>query len=128
MCYHRVVIVYRYPNVVLFKGACAMKNRKFLLLLLIPLLVVLVGCSAAPASAPEEVAAAPADLPPTTADHSQFAELKKAFKTGPEVTEACLECHNEAPAQIMANIHWTWEYKDPASGEVWGKKGVINSF
>ena len=107
-----------------------MKNRKFLLLLLIPLLVVaLAGCSATPAPAPEEdAAAAPADLPPTTADHAQFAELKKEFKTGPEVTKACLECHNEAPAQIMANIHWTWEYKDPASGEVWGKKGVINSF
>ena len=109
-----------------------MKNRKFLLLLLIPLLVILLaGCSAISATAPEENAAAAGprtDLPISTADHSQFDELKQEFKTGPEVTKACLECHNEAPAQIMANIHWTWDYKDPASGEVWGKKGVINSF
>jgi len=107
-----------------------MKNRKFLLLLLIPLLViVLASCNAASAPVEEaDVATAPSNIPISTADHSQFEELKKPFETGPEVTKACLECHNEAPEQIMANIHWTWDYKDPASGEVWGKKGVINSF
>ena len=29
----------------------------------------------------------------STADHSKFKELDKDFKTGPEVTEACLICH-----------------------------------
>ena len=31
----------------------------------------------------------------STADHSKFEELDKDFKTGIEVTEACLGCHTE---------------------------------
>ncbi len=108
-----------------------MKKRKPLLLLVMLLLVaaLLAACNAASAPAPQE-AKPPThqDLPATTADHTQFKELKKEFETAPEVTKACLECHNEAPAQVMAGIHWTWEYKDPASGDIWGKKGVINNF
>ncbi len=107
-----------------------MKHHRIWLLLLTPILaVLLVACNAAPAPAPEASAPpAPKDVPVTTADHSQFDALKRPFQTAPEVTQACLECHNLAPEQVMANIHWTWEYKDPASGEVWGKKGVINNF
>ncbi|HID33521.1 MAG TPA: cytochrome C, partial [Anaerolineae bacterium] len=101
-----------------------MKKHTILLLFLVPLLaMLLIACNthlalASPGQSPPD----PQNLPISTADHSQFEELKKDFKTAPEVTQACLECHNDAPAQIMANIHWTWEYKDPASGEVWGKK------
>lgn len=32
----------------------------------------------------------------STADHTQLEALKGPFKTGPEVTKACLSCHNEA--------------------------------
>jgi len=107
-----------------------MKNHKILLTLLVPLLIMLLAaCGTAPAPPPQvEEPPVAQDLPASTADHAQFDSLKKEFETAPEVTKACLECHNQAPDQVMANIHWTWEYKDPASGEVWGKKGVINNF
>jgi len=36
----------------------------------------------------------------TTADHSKFKELQREFKTGPELTRACLSCHTEAAGQI----------------------------
>ncbi len=64
----------------------------------------------------------------STADHSKFEELQQDFATGPEVTAACLKCHTEAATQIMATTHWTWEYTDPQTGELLGKKNVINNF
>jgi octaheme c-type cytochrome (tetrathionate reductase family) len=64
----------------------------------------------------------------TTADHSKFKELKGPFANGPEVTQACLECHTEAGHQFMQNVHWTWEYTNPRTGQKLGKKNVINNF
>jgi octaheme c-type cytochrome (tetrathionate reductase family) len=63
----------------------------------------------------------------STADHSKFLELKKDFKSGPEVTEACLKCHTEAAKQIHRTKHWTWEVpmKD---GKMLGKQHVVNNF
>lgn len=43
-----------------------------------------------------------------TADHSQHPILKKEFKSGPEVTESCLSCHDLAAGQFQKTIHWTW--------------------
>ena len=43
-----------------------------------------------------------------TADHRQFHILKREFKTGPEVTAACLSGHTEAAKQMMATTHWSW--------------------
>lgn len=34
-----------------------------------------------------------------TADHRQFDILKREFKSGPEVTAACLSCHTEAATE-----------------------------
>lgn len=64
----------------------------------------------------------------STADHSEFKELKGPFSTGPEVTEACLECHNKAGHQFMKGIHWTWEYEHPVTGQKLGKKHLVNNF
>lgn len=64
-----------------------------------------------------------------TADHSKHEVLKQNFKSGPEVTKACLTCHSEAAAQFHKTIHWTW--LDPATAEshVLGKGGLsINNF
>lgn len=66
--------------------------------------------------------------PGGTADHSKFEALQKDFKTGPEVTEACLSCHTEAGKDFMKSVHWTWEYKNPATGQLLGKKHLINNF
>jgi octaheme c-type cytochrome (tetrathionate reductase family) len=69
-------------------------------------------------------------LPPhkSTADHSKFKELQKGFKTGPEVTKACLACHNDAAKQVQHTKHWTWEVVDPKTGQKLGKKNIINNF
>jgi len=64
----------------------------------------------------------------STADHSKFKELDKNFKSGPEVTEACLSCHTEAAKQVHATKHWTWEFVNPATKRKLGKKNVINNF
>ena len=64
----------------------------------------------------------------STADHSRFEELQQPFASGPQVTEACLQCHTEAASQIHKTKHWTWEYTNPKTGQKLGKKNVINNF
>jgi octaheme c-type cytochrome (tetrathionate reductase family) len=64
----------------------------------------------------------------STADHSKFKELQQNFKTGPEVTKACLTCHNEAGKQVHKSKHWTWEFMNPETKQRLGKKSVINNF
>lgn len=64
----------------------------------------------------------------STADHSKFLSLQKDFQSGPEVTEACLECHTEADDQMMHSIHFKWDYEHPETGQRLGKKNVINAF
>ncbi|MBE9538324.1 MAG: tetrathionate reductase family octaheme c-type cytochrome [Proteobacteria bacterium] len=66
--------------------------------------------------------------PPSTADHGKFEQLKVKFTSGPEVTRACLECHTNAAKQIHKTKHWTWEYKNPLTGQLLGKKHVLNNF
>ena len=85
-----------------------------------------------PAAAIPATAAKPADTKKaksqSTADHSKFKELDKNFKTGPEVTKACLTCHTEAAKQVHLTKHWTWEFINPATKRKLGKKNVINNF
>jgi len=64
----------------------------------------------------------------STADHAEFKELQGPFSSGPEVTKACLGCHNEAGHQFMKGIHWTWEYQHPVTGQTLGKKHLVNNF
>ena len=64
-----------------------------------------------------------------TADHSKHKALQQEFKSGPEVSKACLSCHSEAASQFHKTIHWTW--LDPATVESknLGKGGLsINNF
>jgi cytochrome c1 len=63
-----------------------------------------------------------------TADHSRHEALQRDFQSGPEVTEACLSCHNEAAAQFQETIHWTWVCPADPQG-VMGKNGLtMNNF
>lgn len=87
--------------------------------------------SAAPATPPVVANPVAASVPPvsdSTADHGKFKELQKKFASGPEVTKACLSCHTEAAKQVQKTKHWTWEYADPKSGKMLGKKNVINNY
>jgi len=66
--------------------------------------------------------------PGSTADHSKFKELQKSFKTGPEVTKACLACHTEAGHQVQHTKHWTWAVVNPQNKQNLGKKNLINNY
>jgi octaheme c-type cytochrome (tetrathionate reductase family) len=70
-----------------------------------------------------------AHSPNNTADHSKFKELQQEFKSGPEVTRACLTCHTEAARQVQKTIHWTWiDPKADPQAKI-GKGGnVVNNF
>jgi octaheme c-type cytochrome (tetrathionate reductase family) len=63
-----------------------------------------------------------------TADHAKFKALQQDFGSGPEVTKACLTCHTEAAKQIHKTQHWNWEYVNPATKQVLGKRRVVNNF
>ncbi len=81
--------------------------------------------AATTAAAPKTEAKAPGK---STADHSKFKELQAAFKSGPEVTKACLACHTEAAKQVHKTKHWTWEFMNPDNQQKLGKKHVVNNF
>lgn len=67
--------------------------------------------------------------PNYTADHSKFKELQQEFRSGPEVTKACLGCHTEAAAQFHKTIHWTWLAPEAKPENRLGKGGLaLNNF
>jgi octaheme c-type cytochrome (tetrathionate reductase family) len=65
-----------------------------------------------------------------TVDHSTHKSLQKEFKSGAEVTKACLSCHSEAGSQFRETIHWTWLGSSSAESEKkFGKAGdSLNNF
>lgn len=52
------------------------------------------------------------------------------FKTGPEVTKKCIECHEAETKAYMKSVHWTWAKKQKVNGKEmeFGKKNAINNF
>ncbi len=64
-------------------------------------------------------------------DHSAF--FTKAFKSGPEVTKACLQCHEQEAHDLHGTPHWQWlgeEEQVPGTDRRlrMGKKNLINNF
>lgn len=90
---------------------------------------ILAGALVTGGSAWAQTSSAPA-IPGSgsTADHSAFEVLQKDFASGAEVTEACLSCHTEADDQVMHSIHFTWEFQNQTTGQLLGKRNVINAF
>lgn len=44
-------------------------------------------------------------------------------------SSACMDCHDDDQhVDLMATSHWTWNHEDTDSGQVLGKKNVINNF
>ncbi len=73
--------------------------------------------------------AVPERLPHT--DHTDL--LPGPYETGPEVTQACLECHEDAAHEVAQTVHFTWESKPvmlPGRDEpvTIGKANQINNF
>lgn len=61
-------------------------------------------------------------------DHKQ---ITGPFNSPMEVTQKCLECHDEAAHDVMQTSHWTWELEQDISGKgkvLRGKKNAINNF
>lgn len=64
-----------------------------------------------------------------TADHSKLPALQKTFRSGQEITAACLSCHSEAETQFHETIHWTWLGYTDENGKRLGKAGdSLNNF
>jgi len=64
-----------------------------------------------------------------TSDHAQHPALQKEFTSGPEVTQACLSCHNQAALQFHKTIHWTWMDPNTEESAKLGKGGLsVNNF
>jgi octaheme c-type cytochrome (tetrathionate reductase family) len=64
-------------------------------------------------------------------DHSAL--LTGPFLDGPSVTRACLQCHPQSAAEVMATSHWTWlgqEVVVPGHDHPLriGKANLINNF
>lgn len=59
----------------------------------------------------------------TTANHAKFKALNQKFKSGPEITKACISCHSEAEKQFHKSIHWTWIGGKKKNGALVGKAG-----
>ncbi len=76
---------------------------------------------------PAAAAAPSSTAVPSTADHSQFEALKQTFGSGPEVTKACLGCHNQAARQIHTTKHWNWQFFNQKTGQLLGMKNTVNN-
>ena len=62
-------------------------------------------------------------------DHKDV--ISGPFKTGQEVTEACVGCHEQQAKDFMKTVHWTWQEKQqvPGKGEMSiGKINLLNNF
>lgn len=81
---------------------------------LIAVLVVMLAGFSSPALAAE--------------DHSGY--FDGTLNSGPEVTKACLECHEDAATQVMATSHWTWSTEQTIAGKQTnrGKVNALNNF
>lgn len=63
-------------------------------------------------------------------DHSEY--IEGPFNSVHEVTEACLDCHDDAAESFMQSIHWTWGSPQDLPGDqvsaIIGKRTVLNNF
>ena len=61
--------------------------------------------------------------------NEEHQQIKGPFNTPMEVTQKCLECHEEAAHDVMQSSHWTWELEQEITGKgkvLRGKKNAIN--
>jgi octaheme c-type cytochrome (tetrathionate reductase family) len=95
-------------------------------IVVIPLIIVLPG-QASPSDDPW------AFVPDATihTDHTYL--LEGPYETGQDVTNACLECHENSSQEMMETVHWSWESEPvelPGRDEpvTVGKANQINNF
>lgn len=61
-------------------------------------------------------------------DHSNV--IRGPFKTGPDVTKACLACHQDQAKDFMKTVHWTWTSRQRVGDKEvnLGKVNAVNNF
>lgn len=112
----------------LWRQGSAREHRRGLVALAAMFLAMLLMTPGALAATAAPPTTDPALTKGSTADHSKFKELQGPFANGPEVTQACLQCHTEAAKQIQHTTHWTWAFEHPVTGQELGKRNVVNNF
>lgn len=74
----------------------------------------------------------PWDFVPSRTPRTDHTELMPGpYATGPEVTRACLTCHEDAGEQVMHTSHFTWLSEPQAVEDDYlsiGKANLINNF
>ena len=67
--------------------------------------------------------------PAPAASHADYVGAGP-FRTGPDVTRKCLECHEKEAQAFIASAHWTWARKQTVNGRPveLGKKNALNNF
>ena len=114
-------------------SALLKKNATWLIGLTVTLAVILIPVLLLRPPATEALKNPAAKLPTRVPETDHAHLLKGPYANGPEVTQACLTCHPNSAAQLMATTHWTWE-SAPEMAD-WrgktvtiGKKNQINNF
>ncbi len=54
-------------------------------------------------------------------------EIEGPFDTPMEVTQTCLECHEDSAKEVMATSHWTWQKEQILAGKGTVTRGKINA-
>ena len=70
----------------------------------------------------------PAPPARVVAEHQQ---IEGPFADGIDVTDTCLECHEETARDVMQTSHWTWSRKQDVVDRGWmdtGKRHAVNNF
>ena len=64
------------------------------------------------------------------ADNPHKEAIQGPFTQGSQVTEQCIECHEDHAKDFMKSSHWTWELEQKLPGRTVkrGKKNAINNF
>jgi octaheme c-type cytochrome (tetrathionate reductase family) len=98
-----------------------------LAIIIVPLIIFLPREAQADANDPWELV--PVREPET--NHTPL--MPGPYETGMQVTERCLECHEEAAFEVMDSVHWTW-LGDPVQVQgrsepvEIGKRNALNNF
>ncbi|BCA81180.1 tetrathionate reductase family octaheme c-type cytochrome [Desulfuromonas sp. AOP6] len=60
--------------------------------------------------------------------HTEY--VQGEFKTGPDVTRVCLDCHEQQAEDFMKTSHWTWALEQEIDGKkvAAGKRNVLNNY
>jgi octaheme c-type cytochrome (tetrathionate reductase family) len=72
-------------------------------------------------------------VPSRTPETDHASLLSGPYSSGPDVTAACLECHEDVAAEVMATVHYTWQaapvaVDGRAEPVALGKKNAVNNF